>query len=85
MEKEDTIMSQAFVTIETLAKHFSVSISTIRLWIKQNYIPNNTYIKLGQTYRFNLPLVSAALEKASLDVNKKTTPITEDSSVDNDV
>ena len=85
MENKDTIMSQAFVTIETLAKHFSVSVSTIRLWIKQNYIPNNTYIQIGQTYRYSIPLVSAALKKATLDVDKKTIHVPEDSSIDKDV
>ena len=54
-------MSVAFVPIENVAKHFSVSISTVRAWLRNNKIPTDTYIKVGPTYRFKLPEVEAAL------------------------
>tara|TARA_R110000796_G_scaffold140243_3_gene256416 strand:- start:9513 stop:9764 length:252 start_codon:yes stop_codon:yes gene_type:complete len=54
-------MSEAFVPIETVAKHFSVSISTVRTWLRHNKIPIDTYIKVGPTYRFKLLEVEAAL------------------------
>ena len=41
-----------YVPIEDVAKYFSVSISTIRAWVRQNQIPKDTYIKIGNTYRF---------------------------------
>lgn len=53
-----------FVTIEDAAKHFVVSVATVRTWIKTGVIPKSTYIKIGHTYRFNLPLVVAALTTA---------------------
>jgi excisionase family DNA binding protein len=54
-------MAEAFVPIENVAKHFSVSISTVRAWLRNNKIPTDTYIKVGPTYRFKLPEVEAAL------------------------
>lgn len=55
-------MSQEpFVPIETLAKHFAVSVSTIRAWLRQGYIPSDTYVKIGNTYRFNVSAVVQAL------------------------
>lgn len=50
-----------FVPIEDLAKHFSISISTVRGWLRQGHIPKDTYLKIGNTYRFNLPKVVEAL------------------------
>ena len=47
-----TTKSGTFVTIEDLAKHFKVSISTLRSWIRQEHIPKDTYIKIDSTYRF---------------------------------
>lgn len=42
-----------FVTIESLAQYLQVSVSTIRVWVRNGHIPDTTYIKLGNTYRFN--------------------------------
>lgn len=53
-----------FVPIEKVARHFTVSVSTIRAWVRQNKVPSDTYIKVGNTYRFNLDAVEAALVKA---------------------
>jgi excisionase family DNA binding protein len=52
-----------FVPIEKVARHFTVSVSTIRAWVRQNKVPSDTYIKVGNTYRFNLDAVEAALIK----------------------
>jgi excisionase family DNA binding protein len=54
-------MNGPFVPIEDLSKHFSVSVSTIRAWVRQGHIPKNTYIKVGNTYRFSVEDVSTAL------------------------
>lgn len=66
-----------FVMIEDVANHFSVSASTIRSWIRQNNIPKDTYIKVGQTYRFHLENVVAALTNApkqfDLELDQETT------------
>ena len=53
-------MNGPFVPIEDVSNHFSVSISTIRGWVRA-HIPKNTYIKVGNTYRFSISDVSSAL------------------------
>jgi excisionase family DNA binding protein len=50
-----------YATIEEVAKHYTVSVSTIRSWVRTGDIPKNTYIKIGQTYRFRIPLIDEAL------------------------
>ena len=35
-------MEPKYVPIEDVAKHFSVSISTIRAWVRQDQIPQDT-------------------------------------------
>ena len=63
-------MAEPFVPIENLAKHFSVSISTIRAWVRQGHIPKTTYIKIGNTYRFNKTSATEALTKSAQDVDE---------------
>lgn len=58
---------EPLVPIEDLAKHFTVSISTIRAWLRQGHIPKHTYIKLGNTYRFQLSKVVEALTRKHKD------------------
>jgi hypothetical protein len=60
-------MSEPFVPIEDLAKHFTVSVSTVRAWVRQSYIPKDTYLKIGNTYRFNVSKVVAALSNIPKD------------------
>jgi hypothetical protein len=50
-----------YVPIEDLAKHLSVSVSTIRGWVRLRHIPENTYIRVKNTYRFNIDEVTEAL------------------------
>jgi hypothetical protein len=50
-----------FVPIEDLAKHFTVAVTTARAWVRQGLIPPHTYIKVGNTYRFDLNKVVEAL------------------------
>tara|TARA_R100000935_G_scaffold27914_1_gene48201 strand:+ start:600 stop:845 length:246 start_codon:yes stop_codon:yes gene_type:complete len=78
---------EPFVQIEELAKHFSVSISTIRAWVRQGHIPKPTYIKIGNTYRFKKTSVTDALTKAAQDVHEQpnTDQLEFDFSADEDV
>ena len=62
--------AEPFVQIEELAKHFAVSISTIRSWVRQGHIPKTTYIKIGNTYRFNKTSATEALTKSAQDVDE---------------
>ena len=56
-------MTDSYVPIEDLAKHLAVKPSTIRQWVNKGYIPATTYIKVGYTYRFNIPEVVKALKQ----------------------
>ena len=49
------------VLIEDVAKHFKVSVSTIRIWVRDGHIAPWSYIKIGNTYRFNLQRVAESL------------------------
>jgi hypothetical protein len=60
-------MSEPFVPIEDLAKHFTVSVSTVRAWVRQGHIPKDTYLKIGNTYRFNVSKVVDALSNTPKD------------------
>ena len=64
--------AEPFVQIEELAKHFAVSISTIRSWVRQGHIPKTTYIKIGNTYRFNKTSATEALTKSAQDVDERS-------------
>ena len=69
-------LPEKFVLIEDMAKYFLVSVSTVRGWLRQGHIPKSTYIKIGNTYRFNLPAVVAALTaKDDDEVEAKDTAI----------
>lgn len=54
-------MTPEYVTIRDVAGHFNVSVSTIRNWVRAGTIPADTYIKVGDTYRFSLSRVEDAL------------------------
>lgn len=54
-------MNTPFVPIEEVAKHFSVGVATVRAWVRQGLIPAETYIKIGNTYRFCVPMIVSAL------------------------
>jgi DNA-binding transcriptional MerR regulator len=57
-------MGKSYVPIEELAKNLSVSVSTIRGWVRNKYIPEDTYIRVVNTYRFCVDDVVAALSAA---------------------
>lgn len=69
-------MAGPYVPIEDLAKHFSVSVSTIRAWVRNRHIPTDTYVKIGNTYRFCISDVSEALTKSEKQLS--TTAVVED-------
>jgi predicted site-specific integrase-resolvase len=65
-------MTEKFIPIEDVADHFSVSISTVRVWITKGIIPESAYIKLGYVYRFKLNEVVEALIDANKEENGET-------------
>jgi len=59
---------EQLVPIEYVAKHFNVSLSTTRKWVRDGVIPKNTYVKVGKTHRFALAKVSEALMTGDREV-----------------
>lgn len=68
-------MTGPFVPIEEVAKHFTVSVSTIRAWVRQGHIPKSTYIKVGNTYRFAVDDVSVALKNKDAEEPASTVAV----------
>lgn len=50
-----------YATLEELAEYFKVSNSTARKWVSSGFIPEDTYIKSGKVYRFNLEAVERGI------------------------
>jgi excisionase family DNA binding protein len=50
-----------YYTIEQVAKHYQVSVSTVRSWVRTGVIPEGKFIQIGKTYRFKISEVDAAL------------------------
>lgn len=72
-------LNEAYVPIEELAAHLSLSVYGVRRWVNAGHIPADTYIKVGRTYRFSIPLVVDALkagpaidEQLELDLENPT-------------
>lgn len=51
----------SYVPIDDLAEVLNVKTQTLRAWVRQGFIPRDTYIKVANTYRFNIPQVIDAL------------------------
>jgi excisionase family DNA binding protein len=56
-------MTDSYVSFEELAKYLNVKVPTVREWVAKGYVPKDTYIKVANTYRFNIPQVVAALKQ----------------------
>ena len=72
------MMKQEYVKIGDVAKEYSVSISTVRKWLREDKIPRHTYIKAGRTYRFNLDTLTDAVRGGSplqVDLTPSSTPV----------
>lgn len=54
---------ESYVPVEEVADTLHVKVSTIRQWVSKGFIPKSSYIKVGYTYRFNIPAVIAALKQ----------------------
>lgn len=67
-------MTEPYVPIEEVAKHFTVSISTVRAWVRQGLIPPDTYIKIGNTYRFSIPKIVDAVTPKPKEEPAKVEP-----------
>jgi|TARA_R110000744_G_C19361398_1_gene561443 excisionase family DNA binding protein len=64
-------MTQTYVPIDDLAKYLSVKVTTVRSWVQKGYIPEDSYIKVGYTYRFDIPAVVEGLKRNQGDIAEK--------------
>ena len=61
------MMNDQYVSIDDVAKYYSVSVSTVRAWIRSGKLTSTDFLKLGNTYRFKIADVDAALRRVSAD------------------
>ena len=67
-------VNEPLVPIEDVAKHFAVSVSTIRAWLRQGLIPQDSYVKISGTYRFSIPrMLNGLLNEPKDDVQPAPT------------
>lgn len=70
----------ANATIRDLAAHFNISVSTARKWVRDGVVPEETYLKVHGTYRFDLDRIDRALLPNPKERDEPaTTPLTEES------
>ena len=50
-----------YADIKGLAEHFAISVSTARKWVRDGVVPEDTYLKVHGTYRFDLDRVDRAM------------------------
>lgn len=55
------MIREGYVPVEKVAQYLCVTIHTIRAWVRSGQIPRSAYIKVGNTYRFSIEDVVAAL------------------------
>lgn len=60
-------MEEPYVPIGQVAKLFNVQTTTIAKWVRQNHIPQGTYVKMGNTYRFKIKKLERMLMEKTLE------------------
>ncbi len=73
-QDKEKMMSDNFVPIGDVADKFSVSKHTVRQWLRKGKIPEELYVKIGNTYRYNLQ----GIENAFLSTNKDVSEVVEE-------
>jgi predicted DNA-binding transcriptional regulator AlpA len=54
---------ETYVTIQDVAKHFVVSVPAVRSWMRMGVLPEKSYLRAGNAYRFRISEVEAALRE----------------------
>ena len=62
------MVDEPYVAIGDVAKHFGVSVSTVRTWIRNDAIP---FLKLGGVYRFRLSSIEEELGRSRHEVDDR--------------
>ena len=61
MELSTDDLDIEYVPIDEVARKLHISLATVRGWVRRGHIPPTTYIRVGNTYRFNMAAVVTAL------------------------
>ena len=69
----DKVSNKPYVEVNDVAKYFSVSAATVRMWVHKKYIPRSSYIKAGETYRYNIALIEAHLTEEGEEAHGERT------------
>jgi len=64
-QDKEKVMSDKFVPVGDVAERFSVSKHTVRAWLSQGTIPDDLYVKIGSTYRYDLKGIEQAFRKVN--------------------
>jgi len=59
-------MADKYVPVEDVAKLFSVTPHTVRIWVGEGKIGSDMYVKIVKTYRYDIQ----GIENAFLNTNK---------------
>lgn len=65
MNPENTNEADSFIPIDEVAKKLHVTPHTLQRWVRGEVIPKHTYLKVGNTYRFNYNAVVNALRAST--------------------
>lgn len=76
------MMNDQYVSIDDVAKYYSVSVSTVRAWIRSGKLTSTDFLKLGNTYRFKIADVDAALRRVSADESPAPAPAPAEATAD---
>lgn len=63
------VCEDKYVPIEALAGHLSLAVTTVRSWVRSGVIPKESYIKVGNTYRFCVAEVVTGLKNGKIEAD----------------
>jgi excisionase family DNA binding protein len=71
----DDSITIKYVSINDVADHYSVSVSTVRTWVRNRQITPASYLKVGNTYRFKISDVDRELRTKRDEPSTAPTPV----------
>ena len=74
-------MNKPVLTINEVAEHYSVSVSTIREWVRKGYIEKNAYFKIGNVLRFRADEFDKCLNQ--VNISEDVIDVTPEQMMDN--
>jgi len=53
-QDKEKVMSSKFVPVDAVADRFGMSVHTVRGWVRRGLVPDELYVKIGNTYRYDV-------------------------------